>query len=237
MTHLTTPEASVAAEWQCTHPWVWTMLEMAAPDARIIDAGGATVLPGFVESHLHLVLGGAELAHLHLTGIDGAGPLAAAFRDFAAKHPDRPLLMGQGGHYAMLDHPMTRHDLDAIIADRPIAITAHDHHTVWANTAALTAAETGHLVFGTLHTIGAADTAETVHDRLAALGAEAIAEALDRIETLRPDVQPEDGVTYAAKIDKAEAAIDWTRDAVDIDRTIRGLSPFPGAWTMAAGPT
>jgi len=48
--------------------------------------------------------------------------------------------MAQGGHYAMLDHPMSRHDLDAIITDRPIAITAHDHHTVWANTAALKAA-------------------------------------------------------------------------------------------------
>jgi len=113
---------------------------MAGPGTETVDCGGATVLPGFVESHLHLVLGGAELAHLQLTGIDGAGPLAAAFRDFAAKHPERPLLMGQGGHYAMLDHPMTRHDLDAIIADRPIAITAHDHHTVWANTSALTAA-------------------------------------------------------------------------------------------------
>jgi predicted amidohydrolase YtcJ len=50
------------------------------------------------------------------------------------------LLMAQGGHYAMLNHPMTRADLDAVIRDRPIAITAHDHHTVWANTAALKAA-------------------------------------------------------------------------------------------------
>lgn len=112
----------------------------AGPATEVVDCGGATLLPGFVESHLHLVLGGAELAHLHLHGIDGATALARAFRDFAARHPDRPLLMAQGGHYAMLDHPMGRHDLDAIIADRPIAITAHDHHTVWANTAALRAA-------------------------------------------------------------------------------------------------
>ena len=113
---------------------------LAGPATEVVDCGGATLLPGFVESHLHLVLGGAELAHLHLHGIDGAAALARAFRDFAGTHPDRPLLMGQGGHYAMLDHPMGRHDLDAIIADRPIAITAHDHHTVWANTAALKAA-------------------------------------------------------------------------------------------------
>ncbi|MCB2114833.1 MAG: amidohydrolase [Rhodobacteraceae bacterium] len=113
---------------------------LAGPQTEIIDCHGATLLPGFVESHLHLVLGGAELAHLQLTHVEGHEALAKAFHAFAANHPDRPLLMAQGGHYTMLDHPMTRHDLDAIIADRPIAITAHDHHTVWANTAALTAA-------------------------------------------------------------------------------------------------
>lgn len=113
---------------------------LAGPGTRIIDAHGATVLPGFVESHLHLVLGGAELAHLQLTHAEGIGAITRAFRDFAAKSPDAPLLMAQGGSYAMLDHPMSRHDLDSVIADRPIAITAHDHHTVWANTAALKAA-------------------------------------------------------------------------------------------------
>ena len=46
---------------------------------------------------------------------------------------------------------------------------------------------------------------------------------------------PKTGVTYAAKIDKAEAAIDWTRPAPEIDRQIRGLSPFPGAWTTHEG--
>ena len=42
--------------------------------------------------------------------------------------------------------------------------------------------------------------------------------------------QPEEGVTYAAKIDKAEARIDWTQPAAEVDRQVRGLSPFPGAW-------
>lgn len=110
---------------------------LAGPATKVIDCRGRTLLPGFVESHLHLVLGGTELAHLQLHGIDGEAALARAFRDFAAAHPDRPLLMAQGGHYAMYDHPLTRHDLDRIIADRPVAITSHDHHTVWANTLAL----------------------------------------------------------------------------------------------------
>lgn len=113
---------------------------LAGPQTDVIGCGGATVLPGFVESHLHLVLGGVELAHLQLTHVGGAAPLAAAFRDFAARNPDRLLLMAQGGGYGMVGHPMTRHDLDAIVPDRPIAITSHDHHTVWANTAALKAA-------------------------------------------------------------------------------------------------
>ena len=113
---------------------------LAGPQTQVIDGRGRTLLPGFFESHLHLVLGGAELAHLQLSGVYGPEALARAFRAFAAAHPDRPLLMAQGADYGMLDHPLSRHDLDAVIADRPIAMTAYDHHTVWANTAALRAA-------------------------------------------------------------------------------------------------
>ena len=113
---------------------------LAGQGTRVIDAGGRSLLPGFVESHLHLVLGGAELAHLQLGGVEGVEALARAFRAFAALHPDRPLLMAQGADYGLLGRPVTRHDLDAVVADRAIAMTAPDHHTVWANTAALRAA-------------------------------------------------------------------------------------------------
>jgi predicted amidohydrolase YtcJ len=113
---------------------------LAGQGTRVIDARKRSVLPGFVESHLHLVLGGAELSHLQVGGLHGMEALREAFRSFGARHPERALLMAQGGDYAMLPHAMTRADLDAIVADRPIAITAADHHTVWANTAALRAA-------------------------------------------------------------------------------------------------
>ena len=62
------------------------------------------------------------------------------------------------------------------------------------------------------------------------MGAGAIVEALGRLDQLTPAAQPDEGVTYAAKIDKAEARIDWSKPAVEVDRLIRGLSPFPGAW-------
>ncbi len=78
--------------------------------------------------------------------------------------------------------------------------------------------------------IGPTETTAVLHDRLSALGAAAIVDALAQLETLVPTPQPDVGVTYAAKIDKAEARIDWTRPAEQVDRLIRGLSPFPGAW-------
>ena len=83
--------------------------------------------------------------------------------------------------------------------------------------------------------IGAEETAGDLHDRLAQMGAEAITEALARRDELHPTPQPEAGASYAAKIDKAEARVDWTRPAVEVARQIRGLSPFPGAWCEVAG--
>ncbi len=75
------------------------------------------------------------------------------------------------------------------------------------------------------------DTAATLHDRLAEIGAASMVRVLDDLSrgALQMTAQPAEGV-YAAKIDKAEARIDWTRPAAEVDRHIRGLSPFPGAW-------
>ena len=113
---------------------------LATPGTRMIDAKGRMVLPGFVESHLHLALGGAELVQLQLDRVQGVAAVSAAFRAYAARHPDIPVVMAQGAAYGCLGADATRQMLDQIIADRPIAMMAPDHHTVWANTAALTAA-------------------------------------------------------------------------------------------------
>lgn len=75
-------------------------------------------------------------------------------------------------------------------------------------------------------------TTGSLHDELSDMGALAIVEALAQLPSLTPQPQPEDGVTYAEKIDKAEARVDWSKPAAEVDRQIRGLSPFPGAWCM-----
>lgn len=95
--------------------------------------------------------------------------------------------------------------------------------------------DTGPVLLSRSLPIGAAETTADLHDRLATLGATLITEALDTLPSLTAVPQPETGVTYAAKIDKLEARIDWTRSAVEIDRQIRGLSPFPGAWCLMNG--
>lgn len=73
------------------------------------------------------------------------------------------------------------------------------------------------------------ETTADLHDRLSAMGSRMIVQTLASLPR-KAVPQPAEGVTYAAKIDKAEARIDWTRPAVEVDRQIRGLSPFPGAW-------
>lgn len=95
--------------------------------------------------------------------------------------------------------------------------------------------DTGPVLMREAVPIGPEDTAGSLHDRLAALGARLIVAALARLGTLVPKPQPEAGVTYADKIDKAEARIDWTAPAPAVDARIRGLSPFPGAWTEIGG--
>ena len=113
---------------------------LAGPGCRVIEAGGRSVLPGLVESHLHLFMGGAELAHLQLLGVEGMEALARAIRAYAAAHPALPMIIGQGCEYQIIGRALTRHDLDAILPDRPVILIAADHHTGWANSAALDAA-------------------------------------------------------------------------------------------------
>lgn len=95
--------------------------------------------------------------------------------------------------------------------------------------------DTGPVLLREALAIGTEEITSELHDRLKDMGARMILEALDRLPDLLPEVQPEEGVTYAAKIDKAEARVDFSKPAVEVDRLIRGLSPFPGAWCEVNG--
>jgi predicted amidohydrolase YtcJ len=110
---------------------------------RVIDAQGASVLPGFIESHMHIFSGAAELDQLHLTEVKGFEQLAGKVRAYAAMRPELTLIVAQGADYTILskEERVTRHHLDRMIADRPFMMFSPDHHTAWANTAALERAQ------------------------------------------------------------------------------------------------
>ena len=95
--------------------------------------------------------------------------------------------------------------------------------------------DTGAILLARPLTIAPDDTAGSLHDKLAHLGGQAIVEALESADTLTPTPQPETGITYAKKIDKAETRLDWQHSAADLAALVRALSPTPGAWFEAAG--
>ncbi len=95
--------------------------------------------------------------------------------------------------------------------------------------------DTGDVLLREACAIGATETTGELHDRLSEMGARMICDAIARYPQLQPDPQPETGVTYAEKIDKSEARIDWSKSADHIVRHINGLAPFPGAWDEIDG--
>ena len=97
--------------------------------------------------------------------------------------------------------------------------------------------DTGPMLLERASPIEARDTSATLHDRLAALGADAIVQAVDALAngTAQARPQPETGVTYAAKLRKEEALIDWSAPACHIDRQVRAFNPWPIAETRWQG--
>ena len=96
--------------------------------------------------------------------------------------------------------------------------------------------DTGPVLLRGAFPIEATDTTASLHDRLAGLGARLCVEALGKLP-LPAEAQPAEGVTYAHKIEKAEAVIDWTKSATELDRHIRAFNPFPGAQALFGGQT
>lgn len=92
--------------------------------------------------------------------------------------------------------------------------------------------DTGAMLLKDRVPITAETTASTLHDALAAMGARLIVEALDGLAAGRLTAvpQPDDGVTYAAKLTREDGRLDWTRDAAYVERQVRALTPWPGCW-------
>jgi len=105
---------------------------------RVFDLTGRMVLPGFHDSHVHLVTGGMELAQCDLNGIETQEEVFSKIRRYAAEHPERPWIAGGGWDLPIFPaaNP-TKEDLDEVVADRPAYLSAADGHSVWVNSRAL----------------------------------------------------------------------------------------------------
>ena len=90
--------------------------------------------------------------------------------------------------------------------------------------------DTGDVLYHKETEILPSDTTAVLHDRLAHIGSKCIVDVLKKYAFLEAVPQSDIGIIYASKIDKNESKIDWNKSAIEIDRQIRGLSPFPGAW-------
>lgn len=115
-----------------------------SPQTRVVHAQGRTLMPGFIDSHFHLLWGSLELRAASLGEVRSLNDLREVLLAYADAHPQQEWVHGQGLIY-LNPNPspdsgegsLTRHHLDQILADRPMAVTAYDGHTVWANTLAL----------------------------------------------------------------------------------------------------
>ena len=97
--------------------------------------------------------------------------------------------------------------------------------------------DTGDMLLEETMPILTQDTTASLHDKLASMGAALIVKALTQVGQFKPVKQPAEGVTYAHKIEKAEAAIDWTLSAQSLSQRIRAFDPFPGMTARMAGET
>lgn len=109
------------------------------PHTEVIDAGGRTLLPGLIDSHFHLLWGSLKLDKLRLDDANSLAEIRDAISAYAAANPQREWIEGVQLKYSAIPagERLDRWFLDAVVADRPVYLTAFDGHTVWTNTAAL----------------------------------------------------------------------------------------------------
>lgn len=114
------------------------MTALRGAKTQVIDAQGAAVLPGFNDTHVHLLSGGLALDNVRLQGIRTLDEVQARIKAFAQAHPERSWIQGSGWNYGAFPGDMpTRAELDAAVPDRPAVMRCYDGHSVWVNSKAL----------------------------------------------------------------------------------------------------
>ena len=114
-----------------------------AADAKILDAAGKLVTPGFNDAHLHFLSGSLGLANIDLTGICTLASIQQKIAEYATAHPEKAWITGRGWEYYCFPNQRLprKEDIDAVVKDRPVYLTAYDGHTSWANSKALERAD------------------------------------------------------------------------------------------------
>lgn len=114
------------------------LASLRGPATRVIDAHGATVAPGFNDSHVHFLSGGETLGDVDLAGLTTLAQVQDAIRTFAAGKRDVAWVKGFGWLYAPFPGGTpTKAQLDAVVADRPAVMSCYDGHSIWVNSKAL----------------------------------------------------------------------------------------------------
>jgi hypothetical protein len=111
---------------------------LAGAASKVVDAHGGSVLPGFIDGHVHFVSGGLGMDRVNLLDAESLDAIKTKIRGFAAASPGRAWVLGRGWYYSPFPGGLpTRQLLDELVPDRPAYMTCYDGHTGWANTAAL----------------------------------------------------------------------------------------------------
>ena len=106
---------------------------------RIIDAKGHRVLPGFVDAHVHILAGAAQLEQVSLNDAETIGDFQKLIKDYAAAHPEKKWIRGMGWYYNIFGKNGVPHKkyIDEVIPDRPVYLAAYDGHSSLANSSTL----------------------------------------------------------------------------------------------------
>lgn len=112
--------------------------DAVAPDATTVDLAGGCLVPAFRDGHVHPLHAGFALAGVPLAGATSRQELIGRVRDFAAAHPDRAVVQGAGYDPTLAPGGLFEAaELDAVVPDRPVVLTASDGHVVWVNSVAM----------------------------------------------------------------------------------------------------